>query len=141
MSCQVSPETPGSPKSSPRVPKTTFLASQMTTLGTKTDPNQHPVTVPRQLPSHKPANHQGGRRQGRSLKIRRPRLRGAGRAKLLCLPSLQESARESPDEVHLCRRPLPKVNLKSTKIRSKNKNLFLGPKWTQNGPQRPPKIA
>ena len=36
----VSPRTPGSPNLSPRVPKWSLQASQMTTLGTKTDPIQ-----------------------------------------------------------------------------------------------------
>ena len=36
----VSPRTPGSPNLSPRVPKWSLQVSQMTTLGTKTDPIQ-----------------------------------------------------------------------------------------------------
>ena len=72
VSCGVSPGTPGSPKWSPRVPKWTPQASQITGLGTQSDPIQHPASPASPANPPSPASHQltdywRGLRQGRSL--------------------------------------------------------------------------
>ena len=54
----VSPRTPGSPNLSPRVPKWSLQASQMTTLGTKTDPIQQAPSPACPASPASPSSHQ-----------------------------------------------------------------------------------
>ena len=73
VSHEVSPGIPQSPKCCPKVPKWSLQTFQILDLGTQ---NRIPA-------NHQFTGRQGGRRQGRSLNIRRTPAGGAGRDGIL----------------------------------------------------------
>ena len=89
---------------------------------------------------HRRSKQEGAGGRGEAL-IRRPPEGGAGREGNFQKQILQNPARGSPDEPRPCRRQLPKVSQKVTKIQTLKKVPFLMPKWSPKGPQRSPKIA
>ena len=115
----------------PRVPNMEPQGLQNDSFKYKSDPFQQSAS--QQFPTSKGA---GGR--GEALRFAAPPKGEPGVLDYSAAFSAK-SARGFPDEVHPCRRPLPKLNQKVSKNRTWKKVAFLGPKGSKMYPKGHPK--